>query len=147
MRELDTVQAMLMGWRDNNRLMIRSHGTPDFLIQGVFPIPMTIDSYIQIAQTFHGAFPGWQLEITEPQERENYVRLLLQVSGVHTGSLTNLITGLPAIPPTGRSFRVTDIPVEFFLRDGKVAREVGNALTQQKCMSLYEQLGITLPTA
>ena len=147
MHELDTVRSMLMGWRDNNRFMIRKHGTLDFLIQGVFPIPMTIDTYIQIAQTFHGAFPGWQLEISEPQESENYVRLLLQVSGMHTGNLTNLIPGLPAIPPTGRSFHVADIPVEFFLRDGKVAREVGNALTQQKCLSLYEQLGISLPTA
>ena len=140
----ETVHSMLMGWRDNNRLLIRSHGTSDFQIEGIFTVPLNIDAYIQLAQSFQTAFPGWQLEHTLEEEREDYVKMLLHVSGVHTGILPNLIPHLPPIQPTGIHFQVADIPVEFFLRNNKVALEVGNEISQQKCLSLYEQLGATV---
>lgn len=146
MNGLDSVNALVMGWRDNNRLMIRKHVTHDFVIQGVFTIPLSLDTYIQLAESFHKAFPDMQQYITDIHVDGDVIHACLHVSGTHKGSLPNLIPTLPAISATGKTFAIHDIPVTYVISNNKVARVIGNEIAQQKCLSLYDQLGVTIPT-
>jgi predicted ester cyclase len=146
MDPLESVNALITGWRDNNRLLIRSHVTHDFKIEGVFTIPLSLEAYLQLAETFHRAFSDLQQHLTDIRIEGDSIHAHLHVSGTHTGPLANLIVTLPAISPTGKSFAINDIPIEYVIVNNKVARVIGNDVAQQKCLSLYEQLGVLLPS-
>jgi predicted ester cyclase len=139
------VTAALNAWQRDDKITLLKHLAQDFIAENWFPMPISVGTFMLIGHVFHAAFPDWAINIDHIQQEGDQVDAAFHSTGTHTGILSTIIPGRPAVPPTGRSICLPGHIVAV-IRDDHIA-SIRSHKGSDGIAMLYQQLGIALPPA
>lgn len=111
---------------------------------GVLPRPLPAMEAFNIVGGLTGAFPDLKFEVRQVTVDGNQATVQAQISGVHTGSLSLPLPGMPSIPPTGRKVSVPDAFIVTVEGD-KVSRLQVDSPADGGIPAMLAQLGANMP--
>jgi predicted ester cyclase len=137
------VAAALNAWQRDDKITLLKYITQDFIAENWLPMPVSVGSFMLIGHVFHVAFPDWSINIDHMLQDGDQVDVAFHSTGTHTGILSTIIQGLPAVPPTGKSICLPGHIVAT-LRDDHIAN-IRSRKGSDGIAVLFQQLGVTLP--
>jgi predicted ester cyclase len=138
------VAAALNAWQRDDKITLLKYITQDFIAENWLPMPVSVGSFMLIGHVFHIAFPDWKINIDHIWQEGDQVETAYHSTGTHTGTLSTLIPGIPAVPPTGRSICLPGNIAAVICDDHITSirsRAGGNSIA-----ILFQQLGVALPS-
>jgi len=139
------VTAVLNAWQRGDKITLLKYITPDFIIENWLPMPVSVGTFMLIGHVFHLAFPDWAISIDHIRQDGDQVEATYHSTGTHTGTLSTLIPGLPAVQPTGKSICLPGNIVSV-IRDNHIA-SIRSRTGSEGIAVLFQQLGVALPPA
>ncbi len=138
------VTAALDAWRRDDKIILLKYLAQDFIVEDWFPMPVSVGTFILIGHVFHAAFPDWAITIDHIRQEDDLVEADFHSTGTHTGVLSTLIAGCPAVPPTGRSLWLPGHLIATIRADHIVT--LRSSKGGKGIDMLYQQLGVDLPS-
>jgi predicted ester cyclase len=134
MRAKDVVQAHLRAVEAGDWDTALSLIADDYRLTGIIPFPISLFVKIrkQDALRMHKArkraLPDFKFNEQILDEREDMVKLQVNLSGTHTGVIdyTGILRGIPVLEPTGKQVNLPNEYFTYFVRDGKIIKTIGN---------------------
>jgi hypothetical protein len=124
---------------------VASMTTDDLVFEGGMPEAVGKNEFIGMMKALVSAIPDWKFNAQNFQENGNIVRVIFQVTGTQTRTLS-----LPMLPqpvaPTGKHFQIPREPTEFIFTGNKVSRIHVDPVPGGGVMGILEQLGVRILT-
>jgi len=99
----------------------------EFTANGFGPQAILSAQFVGMMAQLRVAFPDWSFNVSQIEEDGNVARVTHAASGTHKKSLTLSPMGLPAIPATGKSFRLPVMQDEVTIIDERVVKLTAHA--------------------
>ena len=74
--------------------------------------------FLAMLQALYAAFPDWHYDNSEPEIRQGEIAIKWRQAGRHTGTLA--VSGLDAVPATGRSITIDEQFFFYRIRDNQI---------------------------
>ncbi len=145
MSPAETVTALMEALESGDFDRAASYLADDFVFAGITPTPMNREQFLKFMDSLRTAFPDWSFNLHGMQEQGNSVMVALKSTGTHTGELVMSMSGLPAIPATGRCVSLPDQPTVCSLRGGQIAAIDIQPVPGGDILGILQQLGVQLP--
>jgi hypothetical protein len=111
---------------------------------GVLPQPIPVSESLKVTAGLVNAFPDLKIEIQQVAVKGNQARVSVKWEGTNTGPLSLPITGMAALPATGKKVSVQDVYIVTVQGDKvshfEIATPAGGGIP-----GAIAQLGVKMP--
>lgn len=145
MASADEVRALLDAFATGNATQLGSSLADDFTFSGPVPVPLNKQQFIGLSQAIAAGVPNWSFNISDIQIQGDSAVVTVAVSGDQTGTLENVIPGVPPIPPTGKHFQLPTEHITTTFRGQQVASVRVDPVPGGGIPGMYAQIGHPLP--
>ncbi|MBF6590628.1 MAG: nuclear transport factor 2 family protein [Ktedonobacterales bacterium] len=145
MSATDVAKATMNALQAHDMAAASALMTDDFTFSGAVPVPLNKQQYLGVQWALFAAIPNWNFNASNYEEQGDKVILTVQITGTQTGTLENVIPGVPPIPPTGKSFQLPQEHVTLTVRGDKIANESVESVPNGGAPGIFAQLGHPLP--
>jgi SnoaL-like domain len=136
----EVVKAFVTALQSGDLDMAAQYMTDDFKLVGWMPQPLDKGEFLALQAELDAGMPDFSYNLSDLHAHGNVVTGLIQVTGTHTRELSFPQLGIPTIRETGQEVVLPQVPVEFVLRDGKVAEMKMQAVPGGGMEGLLQQL-------
>ncbi len=143
MSKIDIMNNILRDLSSENPWNAGQYLTDDFTFSGPVPSPIGKTEFLELLTGLRRAFPDWQFNHKDLQEKGNKVTGTVQISGTHKESL--ILPGLPTVAATGKSIKLPSEKLECTFEGDKLAEFKGEMAPGGGVPGIYSQLGVKLP--
>lgn len=133
MQARNVVQAHLRAVEAGDWDTALSFIADDYKMTGIIPFPINLfvkirkKEALRMHQARKRALPDFKFNETILAERDDMVKVQVNLSGTHTGVIdyTGVLRGVPVLQPTGKSVSLPNEYFTYFVRDGKITHTIG----------------------
>ncbi len=115
--------------------------TDDFQLVGWMQQPLDRGEFLALQMQLDAGMPDFTYNLSDLNAHDNVVTGLIQITATHTADLAFPQAGIPTIQMTGQAIGLPQVPVEFVLRDDKVAQMKMQNVPGGGMDGLLQQLG------
>ena len=120
--------------------------TPDFTLVGWTPQPLDQQEFLALQAQLDAGMPDFSYNLSNLHSHHNeVVTALIQVVGTHMAELAFPQLGIPAIPQLGQQVALPQVPVEFTLKEDRVAQMKVQPVVGCGMEGLLQQLDTDVP--
>lgn len=141
MNAQEIVKTLITALQSGAIDMAAQYMTDDFKLVGWMQQPLDRGEFLALQMQLDAGMPDFSYNLSDLQAHDNEIRGLIQVAATHTGELAFPQLGIPTIKMTGQAIGLPQVPVEFMLKDGKVAEMKMQAVPGGGMEGLLQQLG------
>ncbi len=133
MHAKDVVYAHLRAVEAGDWDTAQSFIADEYRMTGTIPFPISLfvrigkRDALRMHQARKRALPDFKFNEQTLDEREDMVKLQVNISGTHTGVIdyTGILRGIPVLQPTGKQVNLPDEYFTYTVRDGKIIGTIG----------------------
>lgn len=133
MRVKDVVQAHLRAVEAGDWETALSFIADEYHMTGTIPFPISLfvkirkRDALRMHKARKRALPDFKFNEQILDEREDMVKLQVNLSGTHTGVIdyTGILRGVPVLEPTGKKVNLPNEYFTYFVRNGKIIKTIG----------------------
>lgn len=141
----ETVQRMLSLIESDDIESAADMLADDFTFSGPVPEPVDGETWLGLHHKLNLAFPDFQFNPSEVRQEGDKVYATLQITGTHKGELDLSPIGLPKVPATGKSVRLSKEHSETRVVGGKLQYLETDADENGGVAAILSQLGVSMP--
>lgn len=145
MSAIDVAKAIMTALQAQDKAASAALMTDDFSFSGPVPVPLNKQQYLGLQWALFAAIPNWNTNASNYAEQGDKVTLTVQITGTQTGTLENVIPGVPPIPPTGKSIQLPQEGITLTVRGDKVANFAVATVPGSGVPGIFAQIGHPLP--
>jgi predicted ester cyclase len=140
-------KAALSAWEEGNPAKTAELLAEDFTLIGPAPVPLDKSAFLAFQQVHNEGFADWKFNPEVAEERDDYVRLDIQITATHTGvyDVSKLGLPVPPIPATGKRRQWPQESLTFTVKEGKISSIHAQVAPEGGIAGTLAWLGVELP--
>lgn len=143
MSNLDSARKALQAFSSGDVATTTSLMADDYQFLGVTPQPLGKEEFLGFMHAMKTAFPDFTFEEITATESGATVTIKHHITGTHTGPLN--LPGMPPIPATGKSIRLSEEGSVFTFRGEKISQYQAETTPDGGLPGMLKQLGVQMP--
>lgn len=147
MNATETAKTALATWEAHDPGKMASLLADDFILTGPVPVPLDKQAFMVFQQVHNEAFADWKFNPEVLEAQGDRVKMRIQITATHTGSLDVGKLGLPMplIPATGKRRQWPQELFTFIVKDSRVSSLHVDTQPEGGVLGTLAWLGIDLP--
>jgi predicted ester cyclase len=146
MSQADHVRRLSQAFESQHWEVVEEHLTEDFTLTGPAPVPLNKAQFLGVMKNTMAGLPDFSFNTGEVKEHsESHVEARVQISGTHTGTLQNVIPGIPPLPATGKRVQLPQETLHYTLEGSKISSIRVESVEGGGFGGLFSQLGVEQP--
>ncbi|MFL5590653.1 MAG: nuclear transport factor 2 family protein [Ktedonobacteraceae bacterium] len=149
MQDIDIVRAFLAAVEAKDFHTAATYLSNTFVLHGNVSTQPGKYMYLGLLTGLALGFPDYSFHIHHIHAQGSTIEVTVQFTGTHTGllNLSLAVSGLTAIPPTGKKLSRLDYCLAFTLREGKIVRANLDHGEDSIFLWILQQLDLAFPAA
>lgn len=117
----------------------------DFKLTGVSPEPLGAKEFLGLHKAFGKGMPDFKFNFKVIKDKNNVVSAKVMLTGTHTKELPSPMPGVNNIPPTNKSIKMPEEPLDITVKDRKISTIHVEPKPGGGVAGVLKQIGVELP--
>ncbi len=145
MNAAETIETFMTALQSGDLELAASVMIDDFTLIGFTPEALSGREFLALQSDLLAGMPDFSYHLSAVQQEDGRVRALIQITGTQRNDLTLAPLGLQTIPATGLAVDLPQVPVEYSVVNGRVAKMALETVPGGGLSGLLQQLDAELP--
>ena len=141
----DTVKTFITALQSGDMEVAANKMADDFTMSGFAPKTLNKNEFLVMHSKLLAAMPDLSFNMDEPQEENDEVKALVQITGTNLNDLDLSILGIQPILATGLAVILPQVHVTYHVKDDHVTSVQFESMPGGGIDSLLQQVGAELP--